>query len=198
VRVHRLCPIRNLTFQRNRCRLAVAVLVLCIPAFGRDRAWAAKGKGCHCERPSKLYPRLQCLMVVDTSYRISLSALDKGFDLYMHFDRILMKRMLDIDNAIPMCTRAIHLCTGSGVSVLSLVAPVIKHLMGRRLRHRMVLHAGSDTEINQQMELYGLQKNNIPSILGGSFTLSDFDVWLKERKQFERRRAIAEQEREPN
>ena len=116
----------------------------------------------------------------------------------MHFDRILMKRMLGMYDTIPILFRAVHICTGSGASVVSLVLPVIKHMMGRRIRHRVILHAGSDTEIVQRMELYGLEKRNIPSILGGNFTRADFDAWLKDRQQFERQRMIAQQEQQLN
>ena len=44
----------------------------------------------------------------------------KGYDLYMHYDRILEKKWFQILSVMPTLFRAIHACTGSGKSVIGL------------------------------------------------------------------------------
>lgn len=47
-----------------------------------------------------------------------------GFDLYMHFDRILDKKLFKVWYSVPAKFRAIHTFTGSGQSVVGLTMPV--------------------------------------------------------------------------
>lgn len=58
----------------------------------------------------------------------------RGCDLYKHFDRIMTKKSVWITNCMPVRTRAVHICTGSGASVTrDLILPVLKHMV-RMLR----------------------------------------------------------------
>jgi hypothetical protein len=64
----------------------------------------------------------------------------QGYDLYKHFDRILSKNAIQIMNCMPARPRAVHICTGSGKSVMELVLPVLKQMGGREFRLRTNLH----------------------------------------------------------
>ena len=55
-------------------------------------------------------------------------SLAQGFDLYRHFDRILMKKVAKLPTGMPMSFRGSHVITGSGKSVVSLILPIMKQM----------------------------------------------------------------------
>lgn len=103
----------------------------------------------------------------------------KGYDLYKHFDRIFLKQtsVLMVD-CMPTKTKAYHLLAGSANGVMSLVLPVMKHVVAQELRLRMVVHSGTDDKILDSMKHFGLTSTNVPHMLGGDFRQSDFTKWL--------------------
>jgi hypothetical protein len=113
----------------------------------------------------------------------------KGMDLYLHFDRIIAKKALGImRDAMPVEMKAYHMCIGSGQSVSHLGLPVIKHIAGKDLRLHMVTHAGSDKDLLAEIEVYGLHRPNVSSVIGGTFTHSLYTTWLQQRAEFEQKR----------
>jgi hypothetical protein len=105
----------------------------------------------------------------------------RGFDLYRHFDRILMKKVLKMTDALPFFVRGFHIITGSGRSVLGLVLPVLKQVIGQAYRHRLRVHAGSDKEIVDRLSDYGILASSVPSSFGGDWNCSDFLDWKEKR-----------------
>jgi hypothetical protein len=105
----------------------------------------------------------------------------RGFDLYRHFDRILMKKVLKMTEAFPYLVRGFHMITGSGRSVLGLVLPVLKQVIGQVYRHRLRVHAGSDKEIVDRLSDYGIIASSVPSSFGGDWHRSDFLDWKEKR-----------------
>jgi hypothetical protein len=115
-------------------------------------------------------------------------AASPGYELHLHFDRIMMKKVTGIALNGPLRWRAFHLCTGSGKSVLGIISPVLKKFMGRESRLRFVLHAGSDTELLDQFSDYGILKVHMSSCFGGSYDRDNFLQWVRERLEQETER----------
>ena len=56
----------------------------------------------------------------------------KGYDLYKHFDRIFTKQSsVLLVESMPVKTKAYHLLSGSENGVMSLVLPVMKHVVSK-------------------------------------------------------------------
>ena len=111
----------------------------------------------------------------------------QGYDLYKHFDRLLTKQSSVITiECMPIKMKAEHLLAGSANGVMSLVLPVMKHVVAKELRLRMVVHSGTDGKILESIKPYGLSSKNVSHTLGGDYKHSDFVEWLEERKQHER------------
>jgi hypothetical protein len=110
----------------------------------------------------------------------------QGYDLYKHFDRLLTKQssVLTIE-CMPIKMRAEHLLAGSANGVMSLVLPVMKHVVAKELRLRMVVHSGTDSKILDSIKPYGLSSKNVSHALGGDFKHSDFLIWLEDWKHHE-------------
>ncbi len=79
----------------------------------------------------------------DHSFYFALFVL-QGYDLYQHFDRIMSKKMSQIVSCVPAKLKGMHGCTGSGKSVLGLVLPVMKHVVGKEIRLRFHLHVSNE------------------------------------------------------
>lgn len=103
-------------------------------------------------------------------------------DLYKHFDRIQTKMLLTISRAFPMHARAIHICAGSGASVVNLILPVVKVMMGRDIRLRSLLHAGPDSEVLARVRQYGLTKEQVQYLSKGSQHEEEMRVWIREQQ----------------
>lgn len=105
----------------------------------------------------------------------------------MHFDRILEKKILRVMNAVPVQCMTIHSFTGSGHSVISLVLPVLKHMLGKRLRLRLLVHAGSDKEILERLAMYGVKGDHLDGYVSGSYVRQHaaFLEWVEQQMQEE-------------
>ena len=75
-----------------------------------------------------------------------------------------MKKLIRLYDCVPLKTKAIHMFTGPGRSIASLVLPQIKKLYGKNLRLRMFLHAGSGVEIAQKVEEFGLNEAHTSAV----------------------------------
>lgn len=105
----------------------------------------------------------------------------------MHFDRILAKKIFAVMNVVPVRCLTIHNFTGSGQSVMGLVLPVIKHMLGKRLRLRLLVHAGSDKEILERLAMYGVTGDHLEGYVSGSYVRqhATFLAWVEQRMQEE-------------
>jgi hypothetical protein len=105
-------------------------------------------------------------------------------DLYQHFDRTLTKKLISIIKVAPAKGKAVHGRTGSGKSVVDMVFPVMKILAGRDLRLRMQIHAGSDREILERWEDFGLGKAQM-QCFNLDQTMELHHAWLENRRVLE-------------
>lgn len=99
-----------------------------------------------------------------------------------------MKGVCTFPSCLAINFRSTHIITGSGNSVVSLMVPVLKHLMGMHQRHRLKLHAGSDLEVVDSLGNYGIMPNSIPSTFGGEWRMERFMEWIRQRETIESRR----------
>jgi hypothetical protein len=106
----------------------------------------------------------------------------RGADIYKHFDRILMKRLVAMMSFLPIKLCALHdyasSHSGSCHVYQKVLLPVVRNLLGKRLRHRLVVHNGSNLLLQDQ---FGIGPECLASELGGSFSLDDFHKWLEKR-----------------
>jgi hypothetical protein len=58
--------------------------------------------------------------------------------------------------------------------------PIVKVIMGERLRKRIIVHSASRSKARTELEKYDLYEDKLPVEIGGNLTL-DHDRWLKER-----------------
>jgi hypothetical protein len=80
---------------------------------------------------------------------------------------------------------------GSANGVMSLVLPVMKHVVAKELRLRIVVHSGTDSKILDSLKPYGLNSKNVSHSLGGDFKHSDFLIWLEHWKHHEMNNQLA-------
>lgn len=70
----------------------------------------------------------EILALVQVYFVTDCTMTHQGFDLYRHFDRILMKRVAKMSLVVPLIFRSCHVITGSGQSVVSLILPIMKQM----------------------------------------------------------------------
>lgn len=73
-----------------------------------------------------------------------------------------------------------HVCQPPGF--FRLLIPLVKLVMGERLRKRIRFHTGSHEDVQKSLEPYGLTKDILPTELGGDVVL-DQDAWLEARRK---------------
>lgn len=95
------------------------------------------------------------------------------------FDRKLSTSMMGcLKGCLPLRVAAFHLCHAP--TFFGYVFPIIKLLMGSRLRTRVKMNYGSNENVLKIMKEYGIHAHCIPNELGGDLVL-DHESWLKER-----------------
>lgn len=106
----------------------------------------------------------------------------RSFDLYKHYDRMLIKQHKTLADAIPSKVKATHCFGGSETSVYSqVVAPADNFVIGRYLRLRQIVHQGTDQEVIQKLGPYGLGRPHIIVERGGTITQSYIDEWIEQQ-----------------
>jgi len=98
------------------------------------------------------------------------------------FDHGLANQLMGaIRGCLPVRMSALHLCHPP--VFFQLIFPILKVLMGSRLRKRMLIHYGSNEHVLKRLETkFGMPRTKLPTELGGSVTL-DHEKWLEERKK---------------
>lgn len=97
------------------------------------------------------------------------------------FDRKLVAMNAEsMKGALPVRIGAFHICHPP--AFFQIVFPVIKFLLGKRLRQRIKVHSGSEEHVLERLAHFGLPKESVPSDLGGTVVL-DQKTWLVNRKQ---------------
>lgn len=108
-----------------------------------------------------------CCFLIDFLF-FGVTTTTKAFDLYKHFDRILIKKDFKSIECMPCELKCLHYCSGPGSSVLSIVMPIVKRMMTPHMRLRTVVQSGSDMEILEKLHEYGLQDVHARPLLRGA------------------------------
>lgn len=111
------------------------------------------------------------------------------------FDRKLAREGIALfRDCLPIQIKVIHLCLPLRYPPFNFVLPVLKFILGKRMRHRMVIHHGSDLQVILGYEEYGIGRDATPPALGGHWKMdTEFAAWLVERRSLETRREEAHQ-----
>ncbi len=98
------------------------------------------------------------------------------------FNRKLAKLNAEsIKGCIPIRLSALHICHPP--KVFDLIFPIIKVLMGAKLRKKVQLNSGTEESVLDKFEnVYKIPKEDLPTDLGGMLVL-DHDGWLEERRR---------------
>jgi CRAL/TRIO domain len=98
------------------------------------------------------------------------------------FDRSLANQLMgSIRGCLPVRMSAMHLCHPP--AFFQVIFPIMKLLMGARLRKRVQIHFGTTEHVLGRLESkFGLSRTKLPSELGGSVLL-DHEKWLDNRKK---------------
>jgi len=101
---------------------------------------------------------------------------------FSQFDRKRSAMMIEsIKGSLPIRISAFHLCHPP--VFFEIVSPIIKLLMGQKLRKKIKIHSGSDEKVLEKLvKKYSIDKAALPSDLGGDLIL-DHDKWLDDRKK---------------
>ena len=84
-----------------------------------------------------------------------------------------------IKGCIPIRLSAVHICHPP--VFFDLIFPIIKLIMGAKLRKKIKVNSGSDEKIVKKMEnQFGITSDKLPTEMGGTLVL-DHEQWLKER-----------------
>lgn len=110
----------------------------------------------------------------------------RSYDLYKHYDRILMKRSAAIVSSLPMKLKAARAITGSGSSVLSILFPMFKAILGKHIRHRLFLHAGSNRELIEVLVAHGVDRTGIEPVVMKVDQQNQYLAWLEQTLAAER------------
>lgn len=96
-------------------------------------------------------------------------------------DRRLMKmNMESISGCIPVRIGGFHVCHPPWFFG-KIVFPIMKVIMGERMRKRIRVHSGSEERVLENLKGYGLGREVLPSEIGGDVIL-DMDSWIQEMK----------------
>ena len=100
---------------------------------------------------------------------------------FKQFDPTLNQMLMDaIKGILPVRITCITICHPP--TFFRVIWPVIKILMGSRLRKRVKVFSGSDESVVKQIESIGLAKNQVPELIGGTLKV-DHLAWLEGRKR---------------
>jgi hypothetical protein len=83
--------------------------------------------------------------------------------------------------ALPIRWQALHVCFPARKSVVQIMLPILRYVIGKDMRHRLVLHHGSPSEICVRLQDYSILPSGIPVALGGTFAVSSFQAWMDQQ-----------------
>lgn len=116
----------------------------------------------------------------------SKTAQQKGFVMLIYpqnaklsqFDRNLEANLMEsLEGILPLRVASMQICHPP--SIVKIILPIIKLLMGERLRKRIKIHTGKS--VSEKLAKYGLDVDKLPIELGGKYQV-DHDAWLEARK----------------
>lgn len=100
------------------------------------------------------------------------------------FPRNVYNRVIELEKScLPIRFVAAHSCCPSSV-YMKIMVPVILALTDRRARSRVVVHNVPVSEIIIVLSAYGIQREMLPTIMGGTVEL-DQQEWIVDRRAAE-------------
>lgn len=100
-------------------------------------------------------------------------------------DLSLRKKLVRlIFETIPAHLCFVHMCISASAEswfFYKAIYPIMRRLLGKKMRMRLWLHRGTDDEITSELRGCGLSDNQIPSEVGGSATKDMYRDWLEEQ-----------------
>ena len=99
---------------------------------------------------------------------------------FSQFDRELGRlNMSSLQGAIPVRLSAIHLCRPP--SFFKIIFAFMKLFMKERTKKRFRVHFGTRDQVFEKLSSYGLEKDMLPTEVGGNVVLN-LVAWLEKRK----------------
>lgn len=84
---------------------------------------------------------------------------------------------------LPVQLKCMHVCSGPGSSVLSIVLPILKCMMDQATRLRTQVQSGSDYEIVEKLKAYGLEEvHALPFIRGAIYNQEQCAEFLAKQR----------------
>ena len=100
---------------------------------------------------------------------------------YSQFDRKLVATNAEsMKGCLPVRVGAFHICQPP--TFFTIVFPIIKLLLGKRLRERIKVHTGSEEHVLERLARFGIPVESVPSDLGGAVVLNQ-KAWLEHRRE---------------
>ena len=90
-----------------------------------------------------------------------------------------------VNHCIPLQAKALHIFCGRNQSLLTFALPAYKHMLGKNLRLRMVVHGGNGSSYLSNLKEYGLSAEKVRLILGASYSEKEFSEWLDATRAIE-------------
>jgi len=84
---------------------------------------------------------------------------------------------------MPMKTMPVHICCAP-LLLVRILKPIVKALMDKESRARLLMHAEREGEILDVLSRYGIQKDMLPTEMGGTIVLNQAD-WIAQRRAAE-------------
>ena len=120
----------------------------------------------------------------DTAQRLGhVSIIDvRDYGLYTHSERSYGKAVVAILESTPSKLATVHVVLRPRHAIfVDVTMPVAKFLMGKRWRHRLVVHTKYETEVVHALEDLGIAKESIPRNLTGKLDEDYFQHWLNQK-----------------
>ena len=100
---------------------------------------------------------------------------------FSQFDRKLVAINAEsMKGCLPVRVGAFHICQPP--TFFTIVFPIIKLLLGKRLRERIKVHTGSEEHVLERLARFGIPAESVPSDLGGAVVLNQ-KAWLEHRRE---------------
>lgn len=101
-----------------------------------------------------------------------------------------MKQASKLIKFLPLQRKAAHYVTGKRDTILQLLIPVLKQVIGKQSRLRVEVHPPYDqsTTVLGGLARFGLLAENLPSPIGGKWTHEHHLAWVAERRSIEKTR----------
>jgi len=100
-----------------------------------------------------------------------------------NFDRIFARTVTEMNFEIPIKLKANHILFGSaGCTIMDVIAPVVRHMVGQYTRLRSRRHGGLDAELATTLESFGIPRECLHTSIGGTFTDENYFCWLQQQE----------------